>query len=141
VDHRSLFIPDGGFVTKDSGARVDYASGMRRDIDEDKPNYALISPLKIEPEDQILTRWAALMTRGAEKYGKRNWERAKTWKEHARFKSSAFRHFMQWFFDADDGEDHAVAVMFNITAAEYVKLRKEYAARKKAQEKARGQWR
>src|ERR1700755_3058048 len=96
------------YETKDSGARIDYSSGMRRDVDEGKPNFALISPLAIDYEDQLLTRWAALMTRGAKKYGLRNWEKARTWKEYARFKSSAFRHFMQWFFDQDD-EDHAVA--------------------------------
>ncbi len=52
----------------------------------------------------------------------RNWELAKTDEELERFKSSAFRHFMQWLSGEDD-EDHASAVYFNIQCAEYVKWR------------------
>lgn len=102
------------FVTKDSGKRQDYASGMRRDTQEGKPDYTLIW----EP---MLTRWAALMTRGAEKYGRNNWQLANSEEELERFKSSAFRHFVQWV-RGDEDEDHGAAVMFNIAAAEKTKL-------------------
>lgn len=115
------------YETKDSGVRESYSTGMVRDTQEGKPDFALIVPDGIDFEDQMLTRWAALMTRGAVKYGKRNWEKAKTWKEYQRFRASAFRHFMQWFSNEHD-EDHAAAVFFNITAAEYVLTRKEYDA-------------
>lgn len=64
------------------------------------------------------------MQRGAEKYGERNWENAKTWEELDRFEASAFRHFIQWI-DGERDEDHAAAVIFNIAAAEYVKERLE----------------
>lgn len=101
------------YVTKDSGKRQEYASGMVRDLQDGKPDYTLIW----EP---MLTRWAELMTRGAEKYGRNNWQKANSVIELARFKASAFRHFIQWLRD-DTDEDHAVAVFFNITAAEYVK--------------------
>ena len=77
-------------------------------------------PEGIQYEDQLLTRWAGLMTRGQEKYGLRNWENANSKDELERFKTSAMRHFMQWISDETD-EDHAVATLFNINAAEFVK--------------------
>lgn len=101
------------FITKDSGRRSEYVTGMRRDSQEDKLRYDLIDP-------KILERWAELHKRGAVKYGENNWRKANTKEELQRFKASAFRHFMQWF-TGDETEDHAVAVMFNITGAEYVK--------------------
>lgn len=113
------------YLTKDSGARIEYGSGMVRDVNDDKPAFDLIMPEALDYEEQMLTRWASLMTRGAKKYGVRNWEKARTWKEWARFRGSAFRHFMQWYMCAND-EDHAAAVFFNIAAAEYVKTRKGY---------------
>lgn len=110
------------FTTKDSGARQEYSTGMRRDLQTGKPNFHLISPKDMPYDKQMLTRWAALMTRGADKYGQRNWELAKTDEELERFKASAYRHFHQWISGETD-EDHASAVMFNISAAEYVKWR------------------
>ena len=107
---------DVEFVTKDSGVRQDYPSGMRRDTQKGKPNYALIYR-------GMLNRWAALMTRGAEKYGKNNWQKADSAEEMERFKESANRHFEQWLQGVEDGEDHAAACYFNIAAYEYVKLK------------------
>jgi hypothetical protein len=95
---------------------------MVRDLQDGKPNFYLISPKDMPYDKQMLTRWAALMTRGADKYGSRNWEKAKTEEELERFKASAARHFQQWI-NGEVDEDHASAVMFNITAAEYVKWR------------------
>lgn len=109
------------YETKDSGARVEYESGMRRDIQDNKPDFFLCLT-DLPYEQQLLTRWAALMERGASKYGRRNWQLASSEEELERFKSSAFRHFMQWMTGEDD-EDHAAAVLFNINAAEYVKLK------------------
>lgn len=104
------------FITKDSGKRQTYETGMQRDSDEKTLRPDLIyGPMFI--------RWAKLMGRGALKYGERNWELARTAAELARFKASAFRHFAQWFFDLDAEEDHAAAVFFNIAGAEYVKAR------------------
>lgn len=108
------------FTTKDSGERVEFSTGMQRDTSKSKARFDLITPKNIPYEKQMLTRWAELMARGAEKYNARNWEKASTQEEIDRFKESAFRHFMQWFFGEND-EDHAAAVFFNITGAEFVK--------------------
>lgn len=103
----------GKFITKDSGARKSFKSGMKRDTDDGKPQYDLVYL-------PMFKRWADLMARGAKKYGKHNWKKANGDEELERFKSSAFRHFIQWF-DGETDEDHAAAVFFNISGAEYVK--------------------
>lgn len=108
------------FETKDSGERAEFPTGMVRDLNTGKPRFDLITPLDQPYDRQMLTRWASLMARGALKYGDRNWEKAGTKEEYLRAKESAFRHFMQWYLGAADGEDHAAAVFFNITEAEYV---------------------
>src|SRR5690348_12500929 len=79
--------------TKDSGKREDYASGMRRDTQEGKPRFDLIVPQSLPYNLQMLTRWAALMSRGAQKYGDRNWEKGNGIEELERAQASAFRHF------------------------------------------------
>jgi hypothetical protein len=101
------------FITKDSGKRKVFKSGMLRDINDDKPMYTLIW-------QPIITRFAYLMTRGAKKYGRDNWKLASGKEELDRFKDSALRHMYQWL-EGDETEDHAVAVFFNIQGAEYVK--------------------
>lgn len=105
------------FVTKDSGKREEYDSGMVRDTEEGKARFDLILPRGIPYEEQMLTRFAEHMARGAAKYEDRNWERANSEVELARYKSSAFRHLMQWLCGQGD-EDHAAAVMFNLLAHE-----------------------
>lgn len=106
------------FVTKDSGKRQNYNSGMRRDTQDGKPRYDLVIPLKAK--EPMIKRWAELMERGAVKYGYRNWEKANSEEEFIRFKASAFRHFIQWYMGEGD-EDHASAVFFNIQATEFIK--------------------
>jgi len=101
------------FITKDSGKRIKFKSGMKRDTENNKPRYDLVFI-------PMLTRWADLMSRGAIKYGERNWEKANSPKELNRFKASSFRHFIQWL-NGEEDEDHASAVFFNIAAVEYLK--------------------
>lgn len=101
------------FTVKDSGKREEYESGMVRDTQEGKPDYTLV-------DRAMLTRWAMQMTRGAKKYGRRNWQLAEGPEELERFRASAMRHLVQWL-DGELEEDHAAAVFFNIAAAEYVK--------------------
>ena len=113
------------FTTHDSGKRQDYESGMRRDLQDGKPRFDLIMPLDVPYDEQMLTRWAMLMERGRAKYGERNWEKADSDEELARFKQSALRHLMQWFHGVDDGEDHAAAVFFNVQCAEFVKWKQQ----------------
>ena len=110
------------FETKDSGAREEYDSGMRRDTEEGKARFDLTVPLGVPYSELMLTRWADLMARGAEKYTARNWELADSQKELDRYYSSAFRHFMQWLTGETD-EDHAAAVFFNINCAETLKYK------------------
>lgn len=110
------------YITKDSGRREEYSSGMVRDVNGDKPRFDLILPEGIPFEDQFLTRIAQLLTRGAVKYGERNWEKASGDEEMNRFKGSALRHLMQWMCGEDD-EDHGAAVVFNLLAYETVKAR------------------
>jgi hypothetical protein len=95
------------YITKDSGKRQSFKTGMVRDVQDDKPRYDLI----YKP---LLKRWAELMSRGAKKYGERNWEKAATQEELGRFLASANRHFEQWMA-GDTDEDHGAAVLFNMT--------------------------
>jgi hypothetical protein len=100
------------FETKDSGERVEFDSGMRRDTDKGKPRYDLIPTMP-------LRRLAELYARGAEKYGDSNWQLADSEQEMNRFRASAFRHFEQWR-NGDTDEDHAIAVVWNVFAYLYV---------------------
>lgn len=110
----------GDFVTKDSGARAEYDSGMVRDTEEGKARFDLLLPLGVPYEAQLLTRFAELLARGAKKYTQRNWEKANGQAELDRYRSSALRHLQQWASPSADGpdEDHAAAVMFNLLAYE-----------------------
>lgn len=100
---------------KDSGERQDYASGMRRDTQEGKPDFRLIIPLDVPYEKLWITQLGHLMRLGAEKYGERNWEKANSKEELLRFQGSAYRHMMQAMSGEDD-ENHLAAVIFNVIA-------------------------
>lgn len=108
-------IRNPGFITKDSGKREEFVTGMVRDTQDDKPRYDLL-------DIAFLKRWAQLMARGAKKYGENNWKKAATPEELARFKASAVRHMFQWL-EGDISEDHAAAVAFNLAGAEMVKTK------------------
>ena len=108
------------FLTKDDGQRAQYASGMVREPEDGRPRFDLLLPETVSYDQQLLTRCAELMARGAQKYSSRNWEKADSTEEIERMKSSAFRHFMQWMCGEED-EDHAAAVFFNMLAAETTK--------------------
>lgn len=112
--------PVDKFVTKDSGARQQFESGMQRDTQEGKARFDLLFPLNVPYEAQFMTRCAELLARGAEKYESRNWEQAEGEAELERFKASAFRHLMQWVA-GDTDEDHAAAVVFNLLGYETTK--------------------
>jgi hypothetical protein len=109
------------FEVKDSGQRQQFDSGMVRDVADGKTEWHRVA------DGPMLQRWAEHLTKGGVKYpdvapGVANWTLAAGAVEWARFRASAFRHFMQWFFGARD-EDHAAAVYFNINGAEYVRER------------------
>lgn len=109
------------FVTRDSGTRKKFASGMVRDTGSGKSRFDLLVPAHQSINETMLFRWADLLRRGADKYSARNWELASSVDELNRYRESAFRHFMQWFCADNDGEDHAAAIFFNVNGAEYVK--------------------
>lgn len=95
-------------VTKTSGKKAVYKSGYQRDTAEGKVRYDLVplAPLK---------RLAELYTRGAALYGDRNWELANGPEEINRFKSSAWRHFIQ-YMNGETDEDHGAAAVWNLFA-------------------------
>lgn len=103
------------YVTKDSGERKIFDSGMQRDTNTGKmqPDLALDGPMFL--------RWVALMTRGAVKYQRRNWMKASGPEELERFRESAVRHFVQWYYGLNPEEDHGAALFFNVNGAEYVR--------------------
>lgn len=116
------------FELKDSGERTQFASGMQRDVETEKTLWHLIA------DGPMFRRLAEHLTKGARKYDQDrkpgegpNWMRAAGLAEYERFRRSAFRHFMQWWYGQCD-EDHAAAVFFNINGAEYVKERMQQQA-------------
>lgn len=112
------------FETKDSGQHEQYSSGMRRDTQQGKPRFALMLT-ELQPyEEQMLTRYANLLARGAVKYDDRNWEEGDSEEELERAKDSLLRHAMQLIAGETD-EDHAAAVWFNTQAVEYFRWRIE----------------
>lgn len=104
------------FIVKDSGKRLNFKSGMVRDIANDKIDYSLSF------DGPMFKRLSVLLTNAANsKYSKRNWMKANSKEEMERFKESAVRHFYQWFSGENSEEDHAAALIFNINGYEYVK--------------------
>jgi hypothetical protein len=112
------------FVTKDSGVREAYVTGMVRDTQEGKPRFDLLWAEEVPYDAQFLTRVAALAQRGADKYGERNHEKSRTPEELTRFKASALRHLMQWIAGETD-EDHMAAVAMNLFMAESCRWKME----------------
>lgn len=96
------------FITKDSGKRQSFSTGMVRDVQDDKPRFDLIPT-------EGLRRLADLYARGAEKYGDDNWKKGQPF---SRAYASLFRHLIQWR-EGDRTEDHIAAVVFNAFALIY----------------------
>jgi len=96
------------FVTKDSGVREEFSTGMVRDTQENKPRYDLIptGPLK---------RLAELYMRGAIKYSENNWKKGQP---YSRAYASMFRHMVAWR-EGEASEDHLAAICFNAFALMY----------------------
>lgn len=116
-----IIINPREFIVKDSGKRQEFAGGMMRDTQEGKIDWWRVS---IGP---LMRRLAVHLTKGNTKYpdtkpGVPNWTLAAGSEEYARFRASAFRHFMQWYL-GDMDEDHFAATAFNMNGAEFVKER------------------
>lgn len=122
------------FQIKDSGERLEYASGSLRDTDTGKLKWSriLFGPMA--------KRWAWHLTKAEAKYpdpqpGVPNFTLIETDEELARYRESALRHFMQWW-EGDLDEDHAAAVFFNINGVEIIK-EKQSTKRLQEQQKQR----
>lgn len=101
------------FITKDSGKRQEFVTGMVRDTQDGKPRFDLIPT-------EGLRRVADLYARGAEKYDDNNWKKGQP---YSRTYASLFRHLIQWR-EGDRSEDHLAAVIFNAMALMYYEERK-----------------
>ena len=104
---------------KDSGEREYYANGFMREPDANKPAFHLLLPKGIPYPEQMMTRFAVHMAKGALKYSDRNWERGIGEAELERAKAALLRHVMQYVNDELD-EDHASAIWFNVMQIEYI---------------------
>jgi hypothetical protein len=135
---RPPVVNSSAFVVLDSGVREEYPNGFVRDTEEGKEDFVrLFSDPKIhaaitkEPRlldflategahlvpPEMLIRWAVHMHKGAQKYGEANWRQARGVVAVARFCRSFCRHSVKWL-RGDRDEDHAVAIMFNVSARE-----------------------
>lgn len=101
------------FITKDSGEREEFPTGMVRDTQTGKPRFDLIPT-------ESLRRLADLYARGAEKYDDDNWKKGQP---YSRTYASLFRHLIQWR-EGDRSEDHMAAVAWNAFALMYYEVRK-----------------
>lgn len=128
--HRSPLVPALTRVEKhsakiegihDSGQRQVFASGAMRDPSTGKLDWTRVT------FGPMLRRWALHLTRAEAKYpdpepGIPNFSLIKGEEEYIRYKKSAYRHFMSWFYNETD-EDHASAVFFNINGVEIIKAK------------------
>jgi hypothetical protein len=87
---------------KDSGQREDYDTGARRDTQEGKPRYDLITPLGLH-------RLAIHYMNGAKKYGEYNYTKGIA---SSRYMASLLRHAFS-YLAGDRSEDHLSAISFN----------------------------
>ena len=95
---------------KDSGYREEFSTGSKRDTNDGKPRYDLLSPI-------ALKRVAMHTANGAKKYGERNWEKGQPLN---RFIESLERHLQCLKVGLED-EDHASAVAWNIMSFIHIK--------------------
>jgi hypothetical protein len=107
---------------KDSGTRTEFSGGMVRETDTLKPAFNLILPKGVPYSEQMLTRFAEHMRRGALKYSDRNWENGVGLAEIERASGALFRHMMQ-YLNGEEDEDHASAIYFNVMQIEYIKYK------------------
>lgn len=93
------------YVTKDSGERQSFETGMVRDTQEGKPRFDLIPTGPLQ-------RLADLYARGAIKYDDNNWQKGQPF---SRAYASLFRHLIAWR-NGERTEDHLAAVAWNAFA-------------------------
>ena len=90
-------------AVKDSGVREEFSTGSRRDTQDGKGRFDLISPIALQ-------RLAIHYQNGAKKYGDHNWQKGQPL---SRYISSALGHINKFMLGMDD-EDHLSAAAWNI---------------------------
>jgi hypothetical protein len=90
---------------KDGGAMTAFSTGSKRDVQDGKGKFFLISTI-------ALRRLAKHYENGAKKYASRNWEKGQPLSQYL---DSCFRHLVKTIDGLND-EDHAAAVMWNMAA-------------------------
>jgi hypothetical protein len=93
------------FIVKGREEKQQFETGAVRDTQDDKPRPDLVSPFALE-------RLAYVYSRGAQRYGDRNWEKGIP---YSRYLASAERHLMQ-FKKGDVDEDHLAQTVWNLMA-------------------------
>lgn len=93
------------YTLRDSGNKEVMSTGSHRDAQDDKPRYDLIPA-------NALYEVAMLYSRGAKKYGDKNWEKGQP---VSRILASLMRH-VEAFRNGDIVENHMAAVVFNALA-------------------------
>ena len=89
-------------TVKDSGARQEFSTGARRDVQEGKGRFDLLPYYAI-------TRLAQHFENGAKKYGDENWKKGMPLR---RYLDSMMRHAFKFMAGMSD-EDHLAAVIWN----------------------------
>jgi len=100
--------PPGTFVTKDSGQRQSFDTGMVRDVSTDKLDWTILPWI-------VLKRDVELYMRGAKKYARDNWKKGQPF-------TRAFESMMRHMYDylmGDRSEDHLAAIRFNAACLIY----------------------
>ncbi|KKN80428.1 hypothetical protein LCGC14_0330210 [marine sediment metagenome] len=93
------------YQLKQGKEKQTFETGAQRDTQESKPRLDLISPIFLE-------RLGMILTKGAEHYGERNWEKGMPL---SRLLSSAARHLNQTIDGLED-EDHPAQAAWNLMA-------------------------
>lgn len=112
--------PEGEVSPRVSLENTAFEGGGVRDGAEKTERFELAWTSDQPYDDQMLTRYARWMARGADKYADRNWESfaSDDALEHA--KGSLLRHVFKLLAGQVD-EDHAAAVWFNVAAIELIR--------------------
>ena len=118
ADEYNEALEAGRYHTRATGPRAEHTDGVVRDKQQGKIKYTLMFPEGVPKKDQLIVRLAELYTRGGGRYGDRNWEGSRAPDTLAHHTEALWRHFMNFFFDVQDGEDHAAAIIWNINAVE-----------------------
>lgn len=102
MDMESDVTPDNSFITKVTNSTDSFSTGAIRSSSKGRGRPQDISP-------HALFRFAALLERGAELYGPRNYQKGMSL---CRTCGAILRHTFQ-YLAGDRSEDHAAAIMFN----------------------------